>query len=188
VWASGQVEGAQITGSVPLREPRHERFCLELLKDDNQTQAAIRAGYKCTGAERQGIRLSGNVRVRARIDFLRSQRSERVWVEVGDLIQGFREILMAALPRVREIALGEAKRLTVAGDAAVEVSPTFADQLRAVDVAAKLAGLESSPSTPTSTGITVSVLVGPGVPLPPPSAKTIVGGVMVLPGPDTKHR
>lgn len=47
--------------------PRQKAFCQEYLKDLNATQAAIRAGYKESGADDQGPRLLGDHRVSAYI-------------------------------------------------------------------------------------------------------------------------
>lgn len=42
---------------------KQEAFVIEYLKDFNATQAAIRAGYSIKGADVQGSRLLGNVRI-----------------------------------------------------------------------------------------------------------------------------
>jgi len=42
---------------------KQDRFAVEYLKDCNATQAAIRAGYRKTGARVQGVRLLTNARV-----------------------------------------------------------------------------------------------------------------------------
>ena len=56
---------------------KQQRFVLEFLIDLNGTQAAIRAGYSPKGAERQAVRMSGNVRVQAAIQKAQQQRAQR---------------------------------------------------------------------------------------------------------------
>jgi phage terminase small subunit len=60
-----------------LANAKRERFCQEYIVDLNATQAAIRAGYSKKTAYSQGQRLLNFVEVKARIDFLKSKRSEK---------------------------------------------------------------------------------------------------------------
>ena len=50
-----------------LDNKKHERFCLEYIKDLNATQAAIRTGYAPKNANRTGTRLLSNAHIRARV-------------------------------------------------------------------------------------------------------------------------
>src|ERR1700742_3385151 len=61
-----------------LTNPRWERFCQELLVDDNETQAYIRAGYSGLGADRSAPRLIRRPEVAARVAELRTGRNERI--------------------------------------------------------------------------------------------------------------
>lgn len=72
--------------------PREARFVEEFLLDLNTTQATIRAGYGRKGADVQGIRLLGNVRVAKAIETAMAERSvrtritaDKVLVELGRL-------------------------------------------------------------------------------------------------------
>ncbi|HTR86921.1 MAG TPA: terminase small subunit [Reyranella sp.] len=65
-----------------LPNPKWERFCQELLVDDNQTQAYIRAGYPSAGANRSAARLMDRPEVAARMAELRAGRSERIAARV----------------------------------------------------------------------------------------------------------
>lgn len=56
-----------------LKNAKHERFCLEYVKDLNATQAYIRAGYSKNGADGSAIRLLGNARVRERVAELQAK-------------------------------------------------------------------------------------------------------------------
>jgi hypothetical protein len=66
-----------------LSNPQWERFCQELLKDDCQTQAYIRAGYRGRGAERSAHRLIRRPEVAARVAELRTKRNRRIAEEAG---------------------------------------------------------------------------------------------------------
>ena len=54
-------------GMPRLKNDRHERFCHEYIKDQNATQAYIRAGYSKNGANRLSSRLMSKDVIRARI-------------------------------------------------------------------------------------------------------------------------
>ncbi len=62
--------------SKPLKNAKHERFCLEYVKDGNAKQSYIRAGYVPEGAEANGCRLTRNDKVKGRISHLQSQVAE----------------------------------------------------------------------------------------------------------------
>lgn len=72
--------------------PREARFVEEFLLDLNATQATIRAGYGRKGADVQGIRLLGNVRVAKAVEIAMAERSlrtritaDQVLIEIGRL-------------------------------------------------------------------------------------------------------
>jgi phage terminase small subunit len=66
-----------------LSNPRWERFCQELVDDDNQTQAYIRAGYPGRGANRSARRRLDRPEVAARVAELRTLRNERICKQAG---------------------------------------------------------------------------------------------------------
>jgi phage terminase small subunit len=74
---------------------KQEMFCQEYLKDLNATQAAIRAGYAERTAQPASSRLLSNVIVQARINELKSERSERVQIDADWVLKHNAEILNA---------------------------------------------------------------------------------------------
>lgn len=59
-------------------KPKEERFCLEYIRDYNQTQAAIRAGYPEKSAAKKGCLLMKDPRIRDRIRQLQKEQAERL--------------------------------------------------------------------------------------------------------------
>lgn len=69
-------------GDVKLNA-REEKFCIELMRDNNQTQAAIRAGYSPKTARSQASRLLTKPNVRARVEQLRAAQLQELQDRVG---------------------------------------------------------------------------------------------------------
>ena len=67
--------------------PKRELFCQELVKDENQTQAAIRAGYSKRSADQQGSFLMTYPEVRARVEQLRAERTKKNAKSANDLLK-----------------------------------------------------------------------------------------------------
>ena len=68
-------------------EPKHWRFCQELVIDDNATQAAIRAGYSPKGAKQQAARLLTNVDLQRAVADLRAERARRLEVSADRVLK-----------------------------------------------------------------------------------------------------
>ncbi|MCT8281763.1 terminase small subunit [Xanthomonas translucens] len=79
--------------------PKQQRFVSEYLKDQNATQAAIRAGYSKGTAKQQGSRLLTNADVAAAVN--KGQRRVAKKAEVTA------DSLMAELEQARKLALKE---------------------------------------------------------------------------------
>jgi len=96
-----------------LANPKWERFCQELLADDNQTQAYIRAGYSIQGAARGAYRLIREPEVAARVAELRTKRNRRIAEDAGItqdwIIAGLRDLL----ERAKEKGSLPQERLTI---------------------------------------------------------------------------
>lgn len=60
---------------------KHQRFCEEYIKDNNATQAAIRAGYAPASARNQANRLMTNDDVLKNIHELKQELTEQCCVE-----------------------------------------------------------------------------------------------------------
>lgn len=72
------------------------RFCEEYLVDLNATQAAIRAGYAPTYANRQAFQLMENTAIRIAIDGLRVQREGNSDVTKDFVLRGIRKAIKLA--------------------------------------------------------------------------------------------
>ena len=60
---------------------KHMRFCEEYVKDNNATQAAIRAGYTASSARNQAHRLMANAEVLEMISNLKKELTEQCHIE-----------------------------------------------------------------------------------------------------------
>jgi len=68
--------------------PNQELFCLEYIKDRNQTKAYIRAGYSEDGARQNAGRLMTNDYIKARINELLLEEFSRVKLEIKYITDG----------------------------------------------------------------------------------------------------
>ncbi len=73
-------------------EEQQQLFVLELMKDLNQTKAAIRAGYSENTAATQASRLLTNVKVRAAFDELKAIRNEQLGVDAGYVLKRLMDV------------------------------------------------------------------------------------------------
>ena len=80
--------------------PRQERFVQEYLIDLNATQAAIRAGYAASTANREGSRLLSNVDVQAAIQAGQKKASEKAELSQQWVLDRLRENAERALQAV----------------------------------------------------------------------------------------
>ena len=72
--------------------PLQERFVAEILIDDNATQAAIRAGYSPTYANKQAHKLVDNDRVAAAIQAARAAQQKRTQITADRVLQEIAKI------------------------------------------------------------------------------------------------
>jgi phage terminase small subunit len=79
--------------------PKMERFCQELLIDNNQTQAAIRAGYSEKSANAQASRLLTKADIQARVEELRSEQSDRTKVTADYVLGNLTEVVERCMER-----------------------------------------------------------------------------------------
>ena len=80
-----------------LKNPRHERFCVEYARDHNATQAATRAGYSEHTAGQQGHRLLKNDQISSRIAELDTAVAEAVLDSAEDVIRDAVKTYKAAM-------------------------------------------------------------------------------------------
>ena len=91
-----------------LKNPQHELFCLEYLKDLNATKAAERAGYSKKAARQQGTRLLSNAAISERLGVLLAEKQKAVGMSAEDVI---RELSLIASSDI--VDLFEPKVLTM---------------------------------------------------------------------------
>lgn len=75
--------------------PKHQRFVAEFLKDQNATQAAIRAGYAARWAEKNATRLTGNDGIRTEIESALAKATEQAGLSVTKVCEGWRRVIDA---------------------------------------------------------------------------------------------
>jgi phage terminase small subunit len=96
----------KVDGRQPLKNPRHERFCHEYLKDLNGSAAYQRTGYQATGnaAETNAGRLLRGAQVGARVAYLQQERAQRVQLEQDQVL---RELGLLGLSNIEHYELGD---------------------------------------------------------------------------------
>lgn len=80
--------------------PKRRKFVAEYLKDQNASQAAIRAGYSKKTAQSQGARLLTKVQVKEAVDCALKEASERAIVDVTYVLTGLKEVGERCMQRV----------------------------------------------------------------------------------------
>jgi phage terminase small subunit len=72
---------------------KQDMFCREYIVDLNGTTAAIRAGYSQDTAAEQACRLLRDVRIKARVNQLLSERTKRVEISSDYVLGGIVEVI-----------------------------------------------------------------------------------------------
>ena len=72
---------------------RQQRFCREYIKDENATQAALRAGYSEKRARRPAQTILDDERVRRYIDELRKNEKNRNLAQTWEILQYFTALM-----------------------------------------------------------------------------------------------
>lgn len=75
---------------------KHQRFVAEYLKDQNATQAAIRAGYSERTAKQQGSRLLTNADIAAAVKVKQTRVAKKAEITVDSLAKEFEEARLLA--------------------------------------------------------------------------------------------
>ena len=90
-----------------LDNKRHERFCLEYVKDFNATQAYIRAGYSPKGAKSSASELLANPNLISRVQYLVDHLAEKLNFEGERVMLETAMLSMSDIRQVMEIKHGE---------------------------------------------------------------------------------
>jgi len=114
-----------------LKNPKHERFCLEYVKDLNATQAAIRAGYSAKTAKQIGSRLLTNVDVAARAAELQSKLTDKLEITAERVLRETARLAFSD-PRKYFNADGTVKRLVDLDDDAAAALASFESVEKAI--------------------------------------------------------
>ncbi len=121
--------------------PKQERFCEEYVLDCNGAAAAVRAGYSPNAAKESAYRLLHQEPIRARIERLQAERTERLGFTVDDVVREYGRIAFAQITDVltfgpKGIRLrSDSSKLSQRTIAAIaEVSERIVDGKRVVSV------------------------------------------------------
>jgi phage terminase small subunit len=134
--------------------PKQQKFVDEYLVDLNATQAAIRAGYSSTNADKIGSQLLGKTRVSEAIQQAMQKRGQRTGVTQDQVI---RQLAKVAFLDIRDVVTWDEKSIRIRPSADVdgtvltEVSETMtesgwtkkikiADRMRALELLGKHLG------------------------------------------------
>lgn len=79
--------------------PKHRRFVVEYLKDQNGKQAAIRCGLSPKTAEQSASRLLRNVKVREAVDAALEKAQGKAIVNVAYVLSGLKEVAERCMQR-----------------------------------------------------------------------------------------
>lgn len=79
-------------GSTKLHDARQERYCQEYIKDLNNYQAALRAGYKQRSARNTASRLMSYHYIKKRIGFLSQKVAKKTEITTEKILNGILEI------------------------------------------------------------------------------------------------
>ena len=114
-----------------LKNPKHERFCLEYVKDLNATQAAIRTGYSGKTAQEQGSRLLSKVMVAGRVTELQAKLTDKLEITAERVLRETARLAFSD-PRKYFNADGTLKRLVDLDDDAAAALASFESVEKAI--------------------------------------------------------
>ena len=72
--------------------PKQNKFCLELLKDFNASQAALRAGYSKNTARQSGYQLLTNIYIQQKLQELTAKQAEKAELSVEWIIKELKQM------------------------------------------------------------------------------------------------
>ena len=118
-----------------LKNKQHELFCLEIASGQNNTQAAINAGYSEKSARKTGNRLRTNADISARIDELMAEITSEKVADAQEVMEYLTSVLR-----------GESKSSVLARDEigaerVIEKPPDEKERLKAAELLGKRYGL-----------------------------------------------
>ena len=88
------------------RPEKIEAFCLEYIKDENGTRAAIAVGYAKKSASVMACGLLAKHKVQARLKELRAERNARVLLEGDEILLGIKHLAVSDVRRLFDVNTG----------------------------------------------------------------------------------
>lgn len=82
----------EVDYSKPLKNDKYEAFCQEYMRDNNKSQAAIRAGYSEKRANSKGVQLWTIIIIRERIRYLQGELAKNCGVTAERLMEEWKKI------------------------------------------------------------------------------------------------
>lgn len=124
-----------------LANAKHERFCLEYVKEANATKAYKKAGYKCkndASANSAALRLLQNIKIQARLAELHEKMASEKIASAAEIQERLTSILRGELQEEVVVVEGVEKGVTEAR--IVLKRPSNADAIKAGQTLAKMQG------------------------------------------------
>jgi phage terminase small subunit len=125
-------------GSTPLPNAKHEQFCHEYPTDFNLTQAYIRAGYSKNGARQSANKLLTNADIRARLAYLRAERTKQATKTADDIERELEKLAFSDVTNV--VTWNESGMCFV--KSSDEIDPEHSAAIESIQVEEKAIGKE----------------------------------------------
>lgn len=94
-----------------LKNPKHEMFCKEYIKDLNASKAYLRAGYSNNGANCASSKLFAKDNIRQRIMELKDKRSEKLEITTDDVLRKLQKWVDSDLTEFMTLTPTQIKKL-----------------------------------------------------------------------------
>ena len=118
-----------------LKNKQHELFCLEIASGQNNTQAAINAGYSEKSARKTGNRLRTNADISARIDELMAEIASEKVADAKEVMEYLTSVMRGESQSSVLCLIGDGMQETI------EKRPDEKERLKAAELLGKRYGL-----------------------------------------------
>lgn len=118
-----------------LKNKQHELFCLEIASGQNNTQAAINAGYSEKSARKTGNRLRTNADISARIDELMAEIASEKVADAQEVMEYLTSVLRG------KSTSSVLARDEIGAERVIEKPPDEKERLKAAELLGKRYGL-----------------------------------------------
>lgn len=149
--------GRKVVVLSELKNKQHELFCLEIASGQNNTQAAINAGYSEKSARKTGNRLRTNADISARIDELMAEIASEKVADAQEVMEYLTSVMRGESQSSVLCLIGDGMQETI------EKRPDEKERLKAAELLGKRYGLYTEKvDLDADTSITVCVDYGDG--------------------------